>query len=56
MKKIEYYINEFYNLRKIYDFDIELIYGLNMKTCSYVEFSLIIIMFKHLFYLIVYHG
>jgi hypothetical protein len=30
---------------------IELLYGLNMKTCSYVEFSLLIIMFKHLLWL-----
>jgi len=35
---------------------IELLYGLNMKICSCFEFSLIIIMFKHLFCLVVYHG
>jgi hypothetical protein len=35
---------------------IELLYGLNMKICSYVKFSLIIIMFKHLFWLVVYCG
>jgi hypothetical protein len=35
---------------------IELLYGLNMKTYSYVEFFLIIIMFKHLFCLVVYYG
>jgi hypothetical protein len=35
---------------------IKLLYGLNMKACSYVEFFLIIIRFKHLFGLVVYHG
>jgi hypothetical protein len=56
MKKIEYYVNESYNLRKCMNVVIELLYSLNMKTCSYVEFSLIIIMFKHLFWLVVYYG